>query len=1112
MKTVHLYINYLLLAVCVSFIMSCSDEEIVKGSYNIKEGIPVTVSLGFNVQRSEVVSRSAASPEQEQTINRYYVIAFNRFGNVSGRKYTTLESENKSGSGEINDFQMTTGSGQQLFVIGNPIALGESMINKLDAVSSLNDFKKIYATLQDEGTQSVERTTFLMFGQLKNTQGDSDIAVDKTGFVNVPSPAKVLLQRVDARISFTITAANGKYPDMVFTPRYCNIYNASRNTYLFPQDNDYAEDHEEDVESNYGNVTSFLFDGGNNEDGYTIEFYLLENRLTYKAKITQEIKEQSYKDAESLYALREKREKTNEKPDGSKPGQTYVPGNFVFANDHSTYVQLRGTLTYTNEEGRQVIADVSYKIHLGNTGNDQTADWANNESLVNNYETKRNTWYKYNVTITGVETLRVEVNVTEGEENEQRPGAEGDVIVTGESMVNLDSHYGRSKFTLTRGDIRNGLSWAFSTPFQQGIKVFNRENYTTDGTENGPIASQTDLSNREVLKTDISLNDYKWVQFVINKECEVATSNYAKYPGWEAYDGGSEDTRKAPAFGGNGITPADKYHYPNIDKVKMYDVNQLLNKLFLEANKESSSIFVGTGDDATVTITAFIDEYIYKYNPTEVYYEEPDAAEPGDPDLELWKKTVNGDNRMLHICKEGAKYSPDGNTSWAESVITFSQCPVYTFYDSNSDVTTAWGTEAIMETGPLPIIPNNESQYKSNLPPTGENGENITSPDNGRANTLKILEDRNLNWSDILYFNENQVEDNNGYRNLQNAYNSIWYACLGRNRDLNGNNKVDENEIRWYLASIDQLTDLWIGEQAVPNARLYTYRDKATVNNVPKEHVASSTYHTNSPTSPWIIWAEEGASRGNAGAGDYEYGSDYEGGNNHYHYRCIRNLGLSLAEIDERVNDYVQKEETGTSYEREVYNYYNTTTYTEKWIDVSRLEQNTLRAYEPNRLPQHNEQSDYNRPYTRFAMLVSQQDGNDWYPTDAVYPLNRTDEWKRFYENEANGNPCPVGYRIPNQRELMLMYTTYPEYFDDSQYMQYQWDFMCKTAFSYNGGSVYGTDVRIGFVYDVGRSDSRIDGNLKLLDSGDTYQVKVRCVRDITNEEAARRTDFPATE
>ena len=1117
----HSYIQCLLFLIGASVIVSCSDEEVANGNYRIKEGVPVTVSFGFDVQKSDIVSRSAATEAQEQTVNRYYVIAFNRFGNVSGRKYTDLGVANETGEGIINDFQMTSGSGQQLFVIGNPIALDESVLTKLNAVTTFDEFKSVYTTLRDKGTtRGLERTTFLMVGQLKNTYGETDIAVDENGnFVDVSLPATVLLKRIDARISFTVKAANEEYSDMVFTPRYCNVYNVSQNAYLVPQDHDYAENHA-DAENNYGNVTSFLFDGGNNEDGYTIEFYLLENRLTHKQAITQEVKEQSYQDAESLYALREKREKTDETPDGSKPGQTYVPGDFVFANDHSTYVQLRGTLTYTNEEGRQVIADVSYKIHLGNTGNDQTTDWANNEELVNNYETKRNTWYKYNVTITGVETLRVEVDVVEGEENEQRPGAEGDVIVAGDSPVNLDSHYGRSKFALTRGAIKDGLSWAFSTPFQRGIKVFNRANYTTDGTEEGTIASKDELENRDALKTDRNLNDYKWVQFVINKECGVETNHYAKYPGCGAYDGGSGSNQKAPAFGGDGISPADDVNYPNTDIVKMYDVNQLLNKLFLEANNPSSTLFIKPDgsvstsvddDNATVTITAFIDEYIYKYDPTEVFYEMPDAAQAGDPDLKLWQRTVNGDNRMLHICKEGAKYSPDGNTSWAESVITFSQCPVYTFYDPNSGVETAWGTESIMETGPLPIIPNNDEQYAGNLPPIAENGENLTFSDKGRKNTLLVFENKNLQWSNILYLNENNV-DANGYRNLQDAYNSIWYACLGRNRDLDGDNIVESNEIRWYLAAIDQLTDLWIGEEAVPNAKLYTYRDKATPNYVPKEHVASSTYHTSSPEHPWIIWAEEGASRGEAGAGDYESGSDNYL-KNYYHYRCVRNLGLSLNAEEEEYEDYVQKERDRTSYEREVRIGYNTRTYTEKWIKVSRLEQNTLRAYEPNRLPQHDEQSDYNRPYTQFAMLISQQNMGEWNTTDAVYPLdNKTNKWKDLYEEEANGNPCPAGYRIPNQRELMLMYTTYPEYFNSENYMQYGWDFMCKTAFSYDGGSVYGTDVRIGFVYDVGRDYSNIDGNLKLLDNNDTYNVRVRCVRDVTNEEAASRNDFPAAD
>lgn len=105
---------------------------------------------------------------------------------------------------------------------------------------------------------------------------------------------------------------------------------------------------------------------------------------------------------------------------------------------------------------------------------------------MNNYDVCRNTHYTYNVTITGVESMRVEVV----SDKEERPGVEGDVIKAGGEVVDLDSHYGRAKFSLTRGDIKAGLSWAISTPFQRGLKVFDRSNYTDeDGTVVSDVAS-----------------------------------------------------------------------------------------------------------------------------------------------------------------------------------------------------------------------------------------------------------------------------------------------------------------------------------------------------------------------------------------------------------------------------------------------------------------------------------------------------------------------------------------------------------------------------------------------------------------------------------------------
>ena len=38
---------------------------------------------------------------------------------------------------------------------------------------------------------------------------------------------------------------------------------------------------------------------------------------------------------------------------------------------------------------------------------------------------------------------------------------------------------------------------------------------------------------------------------------------------------------------------------------------------------------------------------------------------------------------------------------------------------------------------------------------------------------------------------------------------------LIRNRDLNGNGYLDEEELRWYVPAIGQLVGMWLGEPAM---------------------------------------------------------------------------------------------------------------------------------------------------------------------------------------------------------------------------------------------------------------------------------------------------------
>lgn len=1099
---------YVWLLGLVTVLTACADEEIVK-TYNIKEGVPVTVNLKFNVAASAVETRSAQDATVEQTVQRLFVIAFKRNGEVSGKTY--LESVNITGSGTVT-LDMYSGTGQQIFAVANPNSgVGTLSYEQLDAVTNLDDFKALHSQLRtDKGetvSLSVERMAFLMCGQLKNTEGGTDIAVDAQGNL-VGAADKIDLERVDARITFNVKADGREkgYTNMTFTPKYYRVENIPQGTYLVPREN---EDYAETMTTGYASMQAagkeYYFDEAKreNDDRSYFEFYLLENRRQPRKRITSQEKKASYSEVQNLYALREKRESDTGKPvDGTKPGQEYVPGDFIFAQANATYVTIRGTLSFESFEDNEKYfynADVTYTVHLGSTGSDP-----DDETLVNNYDVCRNTHYTYNVTITGVESMRVEVLE---DRIEKRPGVEGDVIKAGGEVVDLDSHYGRAKFSLTRGDIKAGLSWAISTPFQRGLKVFVRSNYTENESEGGTVVSDVArLSSNQVenLKTGLSLNDYRWVQFAINQECvlkktgePVPPSAFAKYPGYAAYS--SKDlSEQAPAFGGEG------YHYSGSTAiyskdVVLYDVNQLLNHLFIEAYKSDSQLFldangnVSPAEDATVTITAYIDEYVYKYNPNYVYYEIPTALKDEDEDLTLWKDFVNAENRMLHICKKGAQYSPDGNTSWAESVITFSQRPIYTFYDPDSDVSTAWGTEF-----------KNESE-DANLPATSSALNGITwnkgnnTFDDGRKNTVGVLGQlTDLKWTDVLYLNEAD------YGRLKEGYKCVWFACLGRNRDLDGDNIVDLDEIRWYLASVDQLTDIFIAEAAVPNAKLYS--QNATSTNVPLEHVISSTYNTitASTMSPWIIWAEEGASRGNLG---------HENENGPYTYRCLRNLGLSLSSIASQVDDYViSKDENGDiiTKDRKVKVGSGTVTYTERFIDLSRLEPNTLRAaLTGGILPQNKERDDNDRPYRKFAVLVSAEGdrrNSSYDNASGLYPKDDYWTWNNLYNYENNGNPCPDGYRAPNLRELMLMYTTYPDLFETKFGESSSSYYLCKTGFSFNGWGDYNDDFgspnRPGFVYVYEYNTSKPSasyGNLMLLTGGGT-SGKVRCVRDVIGE------------
>lgn len=1097
------YINCLLfMALAGIVILSCSDDEIAgKGKYAVKEGVPVTVSLKLGVAESEKVSRAAASESEEQYVQNLFLIAFLSNGEISGKMWIPDVNEG-GGAGTIENFPMKSGAGQTIYAIAN-VDLGYSGVSQ--TLSSFNDthdeFLGLTATLRNK--TNVDRGIFMMSGQLQNDYGESSVTVDTDGkFLDIANDAVIPLNRLEARITFNIRVDQSTWKDLKFVPKYYQVEQIPIGSYLIPREKGTGGTNTWDYcNAGYASMSernqekTDITELHNDENDYRFEFYVWENRFNPKQEIEEGDAERE--NAENLYALREKHEQGDDVSNPDKPGQEYEQGAFKYAHEHSTYVVIYGELTYKSTEGKTVTANVYYTIHLGSTGSEKVngENWFNRPTLVNNYDTKRNTHYTYTITIAGVESMRVEVNE---EQEEQRPGMEGDVIIATQN-VELDSHYGRALFTLTRDQIMDGLSWSISTPFQRGIKRLLPE-YFQDENKN-VITDETQLADKAELKTYLnpsnssysSLNDYRWIQFVINREAKKDDSDdnpdiyFAKYPGYDAYqwEEGSDAKNPASAFG------KEQYKYPTDvgcfgGEVKLYDVNQLLNHLYVEAHKKDSELF---NEEGEVTITAFIDEFLYVYDPTEHYYRAPTYVHTDTnddiADLKLWQTTVNGNPRTLSISNLNAAYSPDGNTSWTDTYITFSQAPIYTFYDPNA-VATAWGTESIMETDRLVATeaPTNKSS---------------NSMSNGRGNITDFVEDSNLKWSSVLNLLESQ------YGKLQEGYNNIWYACMGRNRDLNGDNVIDKDEIRWYLASIDQLTDLWIGEDALPDAaKLYDVNANVSGNTVQLRHVASSSLYARD--NVWVIWAEEGASRGqhHSDIGETNKSCNYNG--TYYDYRCVRNLGISLDHIDEEAEDYVRVSRGTNSDGDEEY-----------YIDVSRLNNNTLRTGVTGNyhLPNHNEREALNRPSEKFAVLSEK---------DAEVALG-IGKWTNDADDE-----CPNGYRMPNQRELLLLSMYLGENYqealagtdvlEDGSVNDYSnlflshdnnnnTEYVSRTSYSFNGYYYQGLNAndnditgnfngRPGFDYAVPPSN-RGSSMFRLFSEGDNYlPFYIRCVRDVT--------------
>lgn len=942
----------------------------------------------------------------------------------------------------------------------------------------------------------VSRSAFTMVAKEDNVR--LNVVNDEVERVGV----NLNLRRLDAKLSFNLTvdikeAIGGT---VAFENMRYRVHNVPYIAYLFEKDKGSGPDNDWDAaaaeQPAAGETSNFscMYEDNNYETfdeefsggrvGGTFAFYLRENRPVPKQQITAKNKG----DYSSLYAMREAWE--GNEADKDEEGKTPVHGrNFIYAPRNATFVEITGELSYQRpasdggDEPDNVRGEVTYIIHLGETGNDP-----NNEETVNNYDVRRNVRYIYNVRITGINNMVVEVS----EDKEQRPGVEGDLIVSSQDLVTFDAHYGRVLLRLSRASLLTP-GWNADTPL--GTVSYN--------SETGEITSSSNAY------------DYKWVLFAINKHFPtnngmgtVGNDEMVKFPGIDAYDGGVrfyegynnpksieeikasiaedygnsfEDNRKFK----DRIQGTDNYYfqlsgrYNRLDEdACLRDINQLINYLKKEALDENSDLF----EDGKVYVTAFCDEFTYIYDPRYEDYVHPGTSvgNMGDKErrLALWKEYVNAAPRTINITPMvSTEHSQDGNTSVTYSEISITQNSIKTIYDP-ANVPTAWGLETVNETGRL--------KYDATHSAVG--GRRNTTSD-GRTNFLNFWIPGNENsgscntdWTSVMTVTQD-VENAQG---LKDEYRDVYHACITRNRDLNGNNKIDADEIFWYLAAKDQLSGLYIGQPALDqDAWMY---QPSWINDEDRRlnHLVTSTHGGNGNWDNfWILWSEEGASWGLL-SGD-ENGKQ----KNEFDYRCIRNLGIDIAdakapqhyaEVTELIDPDGSTEgwfglggyESGDEYHTITVDAINT-------LAIRTYSDAESKGENDRYVPFDNERGQNNRPYSSFDVRkVVVPSGLTWLQMQSLI--------------NSNGNPCPNGWRVPNQREFLIMMSLQDDIgLNDGRNGKY---LGIATYFSFKDmGGYDGT--RHGFMYD-GSNLVLIGGPSFGITDDDGYPVtySFRCVRD----------------
>ena len=937
----------------VVFLLSCSRDEFMEEQ--VQPGEETWVSLDFgdkNFDDINISTRATLDITQESRVLNMYVFLFapdgNRIYSHYFNKDNRLDNRTQVTSADMNcwysnteDNGKTSGtvrikspqiSNATLYLVAN---LDEDMLNiSSDRLGTVGTREELESLTVDMIQHTTSRNGY--FPMVAKLDG---VTVGQTS-VNGSFPA--VLERLDSKVTVNIALGNSNELK-AFIPEKCVIKNLPAGSRVANTTNGDYEGagyfdseiiFDEEIKDASGNVTKS-----------SCSFYMLENRESSRKKNNV-----------SNYHLRDTRIKN---ADG-----TYNTTNGLWLNapENSTYIEIHGELQMevnTAETGMQeLIGDVIYYIHLG--------DFA---SSLNNYDINRNTHYTYNITIQGVNNIRVEVETNV----ENQSGATGHIYSAIESNFTFDAHYGQRVFGFDAEEVdAEQITFYVKTPFgREGTPELFGGGY------------------------NISDLDYKWVTFLINEK-DAGTGGYSLNN--RTYPGDNNQMLIAQGKEERLMNVVELIDFIKTEKAKYltYKGNGFTGENPSKFLKDNNGRYI-------LYITAFVNEYYYESHPTE------------NRSIS-WKDFVNQPNRLMHILCETAT-SNDKASSITGSIFTFRQRSIQTPYNiEKTDLTTAFGCEVVDETrdDDLTFYEADDRYRNVNF------GNN--SVENGLYNTACLWNLFNNGtfktgaqrekWDTYLNFNEPNRGENKHNAFLRDNMACMRYAALARNRDNNGNGYIDPEEVRWYIASLQQLYTLYMGDLGIdPDAQLYP-ASMASLPNTQvngkwqwRNHIVCSNQTTITNSGQYIdklwpdlLWAEEGVSVSG-------YGQEWQKVSPKS-IRCLRNLGMENPTSGSISNKEQNMPEPMINMVNMGNNIYR--------FDLSNMNHKSVRFYTSHELVPSNEIAESSRTYYGFE-------------TSSSFTTYSNDYATLKSDIENGYSPCPEGYRVPNVREAAMLSLYCPE-------------------------------------------------------------------------------------